>query len=41
VEGDAERCLAAGMNGYISKPVQLADLIAAICRVTATGAGSP
>lgn len=27
---DKEKCLAAGANGYISKPVQLSDIIAAI-----------
>lgn len=30
---DYERCLAAGMNDYISKPIQVADLIAALSRV--------
>jgi signal transduction histidine kinase/ActR/RegA family two-component response regulator len=38
VEGDAELCIAAGMNGYVSKPVQLANLIEAIRKVTGTAA---
>jgi CheY-like chemotaxis protein len=31
-------CIAAGMNGYIAKPVQLANLIEAIRKVTGTAA---
>jgi two-component system, sensor histidine kinase and response regulator len=30
MEGDRERCLAAGMDGYISKPIRTEDLIDAI-----------
>jgi CheY-like chemotaxis protein len=33
LEGDREKCLDAGMNGYISKPLKAADLIAEIGRV--------
>ncbi|HSP66498.1 MAG TPA: ATP-binding protein [Bryobacteraceae bacterium] len=39
--GDRERCLEAGMNGYISKPVQQAGLIAAIEQFLASGPGVP
>ena len=37
--GDRERCLQAGMNAYISKPVQQAGLIAVIEQYLASGAG--
>jgi len=34
--GDKERCLAAGMDGYVSKPVQAEDLFAVIDEVLAS-----
>ena len=33
MKGDEERCLAAGMDGYISKPIQVEQLFATIDRV--------
>jgi len=36
MEGDAERCLQAGMDGYSSKPIILADLLAVIQSVLKT-----
>ena len=35
LKGDRERCLAAGMDGYISKPIHVAELFAAIERLFA------
>jgi len=34
LQGDREKCLAAGMDDYISKPIRQADLLAAIARVS-------
>ena len=30
LKGDQERCLGAGMDGYVSKPIRPADIFAAI-----------
>ncbi len=38
MNGDRERCLQAGMNGYISKPIQASHLIATIERALAEAA---
>jgi CheY-like chemotaxis protein len=37
LEGDRERCLNAGMDGYISKPVQIEELRSALERPDVTG----
>jgi two-component system sensor histidine kinase/response regulator len=39
--GDRDRCLAAGMDGYISKPIRAADLFATIDQVMADGPAIP
>ncbi len=38
MKGDLERCMAAGMDGYVSKPFQVVDLHAEIARVSAPDA---
>jgi CheY-like chemotaxis protein len=35
MSGDRERCVAAGMDGYVSKPLQTAELLQALADVTA------
>lgn len=32
LEGDREKCIEAGMDGYVSKPVKMEDLISILCR---------
>ena len=34
LRGDKERCLEAGMNGYVTKPIAMKDLVAAIAQLT-------
>jgi CheY-like chemotaxis protein len=39
--GDAERCLAAGMDDYLTKPIQLEQLSAKMQRWRPTEEGTP
>ena len=41
LKGEAERCLTAGMDGYLTKPLTLDRLREAVARWTTLGAGTP
>jgi CheY-like chemotaxis protein/HPt (histidine-containing phosphotransfer) domain-containing protein len=41
LQGDRERCLAAGMDGYIAKPVRAVELLAAVEGAVAAGGTAP
>jgi PAS domain S-box-containing protein len=41
MKGDRERCLEAGADEYVSKPIRLSELLAAIEQVTSTASAAP
>ena len=41
LKGDQERCIAAGMDGYVSKPIRTADLFEAIEKVVGKMSSAP
>jgi CheY-like chemotaxis protein len=40
MKGDREKCLAAGMDGYVSKPLRPTELFAAMDRALETRTGT-
>jgi CheY-like chemotaxis protein len=40
MKGDRERCLEAGMDGYVSKPIEPVELISVVERIASSGAPS-
>jgi two-component system, sensor histidine kinase and response regulator len=41
MKGDRERCLAAGMDNHISKPVSRDELVSMVCRYAPAGQSRP
>jgi CheY-like chemotaxis protein len=39
IKGDEEKCIAAGMDGYVSKPIRTAELFSVIERMLAARGG--
>jgi CheY-like chemotaxis protein len=39
IKGDEEKCIAAGMDGYVSKPIQTVELFSVIARMLTPRAG--
>ncbi len=39
MKGDRERCLTAGMDGYVAKPIRIADVLSEVERLTETEQG--
>jgi two-component system, sensor histidine kinase and response regulator len=41
MKGDRERCLATGMDAYVSKPIHAAEMFAALEELLAAKQGTP